>query len=216
MAVVVGLRCKEGLVVCANRQMSAPSASKSYERRLTIERSQSILFAYAGQPSLAREAREKISEKIGQAQMPSSLLYLAADEVLADLRGRNVELDLQVLIGISAASEEPALFMFDGKALRVADEFNFLGVGDSSLLRFLAAMKHSLELNIDELASLAVDLLRKAEGYIEPSGGHIDIAIMKSGNQSCRLILEEDVQRIIRKLEEQGSVIHLSARGASS
>jgi len=217
MAVVVGLRCADGIVVCANQQKSAPGASKSYERKLTMEPSQSILFAYFGLSSLAREAREKIREKIGQAEIPSSLLYLAADEVLTDMRRQYGDLDLQLLIGISAASEEPTLFRFDGKGLQVADEFNFLGAGDSCSLRFLAAMRHSLQLNIEEIASLAVYLVHKAEGYMDPCDGLIDIAIMKSGDQSCRVLLEEDVQHIITKIEEQGgSLSHWIARGASS
>ena len=216
MAVVIGLRCADGIVVCANQQMSGPGASKSYERKLTIEPSQSILLAYSGLPSLAREARQKIREKIGQAEIPSSLLYLAANEVLTDMRRQYVDLDLQLLIGISPASEEPTLFKFDGNGLHVADEFNFLGVGDSCLLRFLAAMMHSLQLNLEEIANLAIYLVRKAEGYIEPCDGPIGTAIMKSGDQSCRLLLEEDVQDIIRKVEErEGALIPLIARGAS-
>jgi hypothetical protein len=62
------------------------------------------------------------------------------------LKGRrHPNFDLQLLVGISAESEEPMLFRFDGKRLHEADEFNFLGVGDSGLLRCLGAMMHSPE-----------------------------------------------------------------------
>jgi hypothetical protein len=217
MGVVVGLRSAAGIVVCANQQLSLRGAPKSLECKLAIIPGRPIVFAHSGQFGLAKEAREKIKEKIGEAEVPSSLLYLAADEVLTGMRKQYSELDLQLLIGTSAATEEPTLFRFDGKELQVADEFNFLGVEDPRLLRFLAAMMHSLKLNIDEIASLAIYLVRKTEEYIEPCNGPIDLAILKSGDQSCRLLLEEDVQRIIRKVEEkEGRTIPLNARSAST
>jgi 20S proteasome alpha/beta subunit len=203
MAFVAGFRCVDGIVVCANQQMSAPGAPQSFERNLTIMPGQSILFCYSGLSSLAREACEKIRKKIGQAEIPSSLLYLAVNEVITEMRRQYVDLDLQLLIGISAASEEPTLFRFDGNQLQVADEFNFLGAADSSLFRFLAAMMHSPQMTTEEITNLAIYLVRKAEGYIDPCGGPIDIAIMKSGDQSCRLLLEEDVQDIIRKVKKK-------------
>jgi hypothetical protein len=191
--------------------MSGSGMSKSHEPKLTIEREQSILFAYAGQSSLAREARNKIKEKIGQAEITSGLLYFAADEVLTGMRRRYLDFDLQVLIGMSAVSEEPMLFRFDGKGLHEADEFNFLGVGDSCLLHFLGAMMHSPQLSIEKIADLAIYLVRKAEGYITPCDGPINIAIIKSGDQLCRPLLDEDVHRIIRKVETQeGSLVHLN------
>ena len=95
--------------------------------------------------SPVRETRNKIKAKIGEAEIPRGLLYFAADDVLTGMRRRHPNLDLQLLIGISAASEEPTLFRFDAEGLREADEFNFLGVGDSGLLRCLGAMMHSPE-----------------------------------------------------------------------
>ena len=202
MPTVMGFRCRDGIVLCADQQVPSTSASKSHQRTITVEveEHQSIVLAYSGLPSLARKFRKEIRNKIGHAEIPSDLLYLAADEVLADMSSRNSNMDLQLLIGKAAVYEVPTLFEFDGSALRVADDFSFLGTGNSSLLRFQAETMYSPQMNIEEATNLAIHLIHKAGQDIDTDiyGGPMNTAIMKSGEECCQILLEEDVLKRLR------------------
>src|ERR1700730_1905260 len=145
MPTVMGFRCRDGIVLCADQQVSISGAFKYHERTITVEveERQSIVLAYSGLPSLARKFRKEIRNKIGHAEIPSDLLYLAADEVLKDMGRHNANMDLQLLIGRAGVFEAPTLFEFDGNALRVADDFSFLGTGNSSLLHLQAETMYS-------------------------------------------------------------------------
>src|ERR1700687_2217382 len=168
MPTVMGFRCRDGIVLCADQQVSSTGALKSYERTITVEveERQSIVLAYSGLPSLAREFRKEIRKTIAHAEIPSDLLYLAASEVLTDMGRHHANMDLQLLIGRAAVFETPALFEFDGSVLRVADDFTFLGTGNSSSLRFQAETMYSPQMNIEEATNLAIHLIHHAGQYM--------------------------------------------------
>ena len=202
MPTVMGFRCRDGIVLCADQQVPNTGAFKYYERTITVEveEHQSIVLAYLGLPSLASKFRKEIRNKIGHAEIPSDLLYLAADEVLADMSRRNSNMDLQLLIGRAAFCEAPALFQFDGSALRVADDFSFLGTGHSSSFRFQAQTMYSPQMNIEEATNLAIYLIHKAGQFMNMDiyGGPMNAAIIKCGDESCQILLEEDILKRLR------------------
>ena len=203
MPTVMGFRCRDGIVLCADQQVSTTGALKSHERTITVEveERQSIVLAYSGLPSLAREFRNEIRKKIGHAEIPSDLLYLAASEVLTDMGRRHASMDLQLLIGKAAVFDTPILFEFDGSALRTADDFSFLGTDNSSLLRFQAETMYSPRMNVEEATNLAIYLIHNARQYyinMDVHGGPINTAIMRSGDESCQILLEEDVLKRLR------------------
>jgi len=160
MSAVVGFRCRNGIVLCAHQQTSAAGAFKSNERRITIEVEphQSMVLACSGLPAETSEFREEIRKKLGNAEIPSDLLYLAVNEVLTDMCGQSPSMDLQLLIGRAAASEYPTLLEFTGKALHVAGDVSFLGGGISPVPRFLAATMFSPQMDIEEATNLAIYL----------------------------------------------------------
>jgi 20S proteasome alpha/beta subunit len=209
MTVVVGLRCESGIVLCADQQVSAPGAFKYNECKINTETisDESVIFAYSGLPSLAREAREKITKKLEGVRVSYDSVYRASDEVLTDMGRLYAQMELQMLIGTAVLFEESTLLKFDGKGLHVADDYNFLGVGDSSLLRFLAEAMYSKQMNNTDAVNLAIYLVRKAEKYIDGCGGPIDAAILHWGDEICEMLSNAEVQDRIKQMERQETAL---------
>ena len=200
MSAVVGFRCRNGIVLCAHQQASASGVLIPNGRRITIEVEphQSMVLACSGLPAETSEFREEIRKKLGNAEIPSDLLYLAVNEVLTDMCGQSPSMDLQLLIGRAAASEYPTLLEFTGKALHVAGDVSFLGGGISPVPRFLAATMFSPQMDIEEATNLAIYLTHKAAQYMDNCEGALNTAVMKCGDQSSRILLEEDILKRLK------------------
>jgi 20S proteasome alpha/beta subunit len=204
MTVVLGIRCTDGIVLCADEQVSAVGSHKYYEQKIIARDGfiESIAFAFAGLPGLAMEAREKIMKIVDRANLSNETVYDAADKVLTKMGRQYADIELQLLIGVAVVNEEPTLIKFDGKGLHAASTLSFLGVGDSSLLRFLADVLSQPEMTIKEATDLGIYMIRKAEQYIDHCGGPIDVLTIER-NSSCTLLSEMEIQERIAKMEAQ-------------
>lgn len=175
MTAIIGMVCKVGIVMAADRQISVPGQFKYHEPKIGAQETEdwSVVFAYAGSPDLWKEAREKMLGKLKKdlTGVTPDYVHAAAESVLEDMGRKYVELDLQLLIATSTASEVQ-LLRFDGqsKSLYVASGFNCLGVVDSSLIRFLSEALYTPEMDVSHGFALAVYLIDKAKKYIDYCG----------------------------------------------
>lgn len=213
MTIVAGFRCTDGIVVCADQQISLPGFHKYHEAKISREADQewtSILFAYSGLPGLAREAQEKMVRALRphRAKITSALVGDVADEVLTGMGRQYAELELQLLIGTSAYLERPELLKFDGKSLHTADNFNVLGAGDSSLTRFLSDKMYSPEIDVENGQMLGVYLIKKATEYVDHCGGPIDVAVLENYSGSVRYLSEPDIEMMLKKMESRETFLN--------
>jgi 20S proteasome alpha/beta subunit len=114
------------------------------------------------------------------------------------------DMQLQLFIGHGGAIKDSQLLKFDGKGLHKADNYGFLGVGDSALLRFLAETLYLTDLSEDEGMNLAIYLIQKATDYIDWCGGPIDVGFMNWA-QECVMLPQDEIQRRIKSMEKQES-----------
>lgn len=205
MTIVAGFRCTDGIVLCADQQVSSVGFHKYFETKIAARDGliEAIAFAYAGLPSLAREAREKIMKVLDNRELSNEVVYEAADEVLTNMGRQYAEVELQLLIGVVTVSGDgPAIIKFDGKGLHTADDLSFLGVGDSSLVHFLADALYSDKMTTKEAADLGIYIVHKAEQYVDHCGGPIDVLLVNE-SCSCSLLSEMEIQEKIKKMEAQ-------------
>ncbi|HUY14501.1 MAG TPA: hypothetical protein VMX16_12895 [Terriglobia bacterium] len=203
MTAVIGMVCSDGIVIAADQQISVPGQFKYHECKIEVQdRSPDwiVTFAYAGSPSLMKEAKGKILEKLRKdvPDVTPEAVHAVAESVLEGMGRQYVELDLQLLIAtVTVSSLE--LLRFDGqsRALYAADGFNCLGVGDSSLIRFLSDALYSKTMSIYDAANLAVYLIDKAKKYIDHCGGETDlITIKRSGECEMMSLFAKDTALI--------------------
>ena len=143
--------------------------------------------------------------KIGDEEPTDDFVREAADAVLTDM-GRNwTDVDLRMLIAINRTLEDPTLYKFDGKGLHIADNYSFLGLGDSALIRYLTETMYSSNLSLDDTTNLALYLVQKAEDHIDGCGGPIDIAILRAGIGECKNLTRGEMEERIKTMEKQES-----------
>lgn len=209
MTIVTGFRCSDGLIIAADQQISAMGAFKYNERKIFEETQQwwSMTLAYSGLPSLAKEAWEKITKIARQldSSVDNEKLQDVLDDVLTGMGRQYTEMELQLLIALTAGFEDSELLKFDGKGLHRADNFNFLGVGDSSLIRFLCHTLYSPAMDTQIGANLAIYLIHKAETHIDHCGGPINTIILTS--TGYKELSASDIESRIKLMEEREKLL---------
>jgi 20S proteasome alpha/beta subunit len=209
MTAVANLRWGNGIVLCADRQITQPGGHKYYEQKISIERiqNQDIVFAYSGLPSLALEAREKIVKKLTQIHFSEEHLYEICDDVFTNMGRQYTDMNLQMFISNPSVFEDPRSLRFDGKGLHRSENVSFLGVGDSSLLRYLVDMLYIPDMGPNDAINLAIYLVRKAEDYVDGCGGPIDLGIMDCGDDSCRMLSQDEIDTRLKRMEKQEGLL---------
>jgi len=190
MTIALGLPCREGLLICADQEVSAPGGDKFYEERISCIDlfGSSLVSSYGGSPDLWKEAIDKISRRLLELQGPEEegdvcvtpqAIYETADEVFAGM-GRPA--NLQMLIGVGGVFNTPELFVFDGGAMHRAVGITCVGAGELSLVRYLAENLYSPIMTLESAKNLGIYLIAKAAQYVSGVGAPMD-AVVIAGHQ---------------------------------
>ncbi len=191
MTAVVGIPCINDVVVAADRQVSAPDYFKYYESKIHVQRGTGwcVVYAYAGDPGLWKEARERIAREVeaapSQDVSPDTVRAISGD-VLTDIGQRHIEVNLDLFIATSSPNCLE-LLRFDGnsKALHVCDRLSFMGVGDSSLMRYWSDSMYSPEIDTDTGIVIGSYLIDKAKSYVDHCSGITDLIVVKKGGRAA-------------------------------
>jgi 20S proteasome alpha/beta subunit len=188
MSVTVGITCNDGIVLAADQQISVPDYSKHHEHKIDGKEGKgwTVAYAYAGSPSLMKEATQKILDKLDKnnQHIETEVVHAVAESVLEEMGYKFAEMDLELLICTTTQSDLK-LLRFDGKgkALYVATGIEILGVADSSLLKYLAdGLYEEGKTDLAFGVPLAIYMVEKAKAYVNYCGGQTDLLIVKAGN----------------------------------
>lgn len=208
MTIVVGFRCVDGIVMCADRQITAAGAFKYHEPKISKEDFDnfSAVFSYAGSSELANEVHDKICSSLHKTPITKDVIEIVRETtegILSDMARWYTDLDLQMLIGVNSWQEGVDLLKFGGKGVYVARDFEYLAFGDSSLIRFLADKLYSKTMDIKAGMDLAIYLVKKAEDYIDGCGGPIDVAALEPIDRSYNRLSQGFIQQRLAKMEAQ-------------
>lgn len=193
MTIALGLPSREGLLICADQEVSAratDSLDKYYEERISCVDlfGSALVSSYGSSADLWKEAMEKISRRLLELQGPEDegdvcvtpqAIYDTADEVFTAM-GRPS--NLQMLLGVGGVFNTPELFVFDQGAMHRASSIACVGVGESSLIRYLAENLYSPSMTLEAAKNLGVYLISKAAQYVNGVGAPMD-AVVVTGHQ---------------------------------
>ena len=190
MTIALGLPCREGLLICADQEVSAPGGDKFYEERISCVDlfGSALVSSYGGSSDLWKEAIEKISRRLLELQGPEEegdvcvtpqAIYDTADEVFTTM-GRPA--NLQMLIGVGGVFNTPELFVFDQGAMHRAAGITCVGAGELSLIRYLAENLYSPSMTLESAKNLGIYLIAKAAQYVSGVGAPMD-AVVIAGHQ---------------------------------
>jgi 20S proteasome alpha/beta subunit len=204
MTVVVGIPCADGFVLAADQEISAPGWHKYHQPKLSKIEGWDwiVVLGYSGLPSLAKEAHEKIVGRLSETEvsgahpltLTNAQVRNCVEAILTEMAQQHFnQFDLNMLIASSCPSEFPELWAFNNSGFHsVFTEFEVLGVGDSSLIRYLQLM-HSVHDPVETAESLGIFFVEKAKQNIEGCGGKTDVISLKS-DAKWRQLSESEIQ----------------------
>lgn len=184
MTIAMGFVCSDGIVLCSDRQMTSDGGMKFQAKKLSyltgmFEGIQmTACSAYAGDPEGAKILRTEIRERLGKEIAASKLFALQslkARKALEKIFKNPHAKHLEMLIGIRFNSGEKCLFRTKGrKVLEATTEY--IGIGDSSVLRYLAeVLLPRTLLSVSEANVLGSYFVSIANRFVDGCSGGPDV-----------------------------------------
>jgi hypothetical protein len=148
-----------------------------------------MISVYAGDPQLWKSFRDKFAE-VAQTYCKTNSREPATIKELRDILETALcyftELDseplaLCLLVGFVIPNKEMSLVKTEGKLLSDVSDFDYVGCGDSSLLRYLApitANKASLWPSISHALFIGTYWVLQAKRWVEDCGGDTEAFVL--------------------------------------
>jgi hypothetical protein len=211
--------CEDGIVLCADNQITWPQYHKYYECKLyTHGTSQwGMLNTFAGDPNLAKSFNEKFDDAMTEVAPPytGAKIQAVIETVLSFLSVLdNKPEDLSMLCGIVTIDGEMRLAKTSGRVVSPVVTYDYVGVGDSSALRYLgqliSGVQHYRLYRADQAFMLATYLVLKAKTHVDGCGGDTDAMILRP---NCHVELRSgDTDRTEQKILRIESKIRVVAQ----
>jgi hypothetical protein len=227
VTVAIGFCCEDGLVMCADRQITSAAGFKSEKRKIFRATwwDVSILFSYAGDPDTAHvlfgKIRENFHSEFGKSRARSTA-YKARGALEKIFTNRHAK-RLETLIGIRFR-DDCSFHLFRTSGHKVVEgDMEHIGCGDSSALRYVSDFLLTGMPAVNEAAVLGSYVVSVANRYVDGCSGGPDITtIHKNGtigegtggpfpNAKARFRLcEEQIGKALRELLLSGGTHRIS------
>jgi hypothetical protein len=181
VSIGVGFKCLDGIVLCADNQITYPANHKYYERKIyshtigTLEGA--VAFTFAGNPNLMKMFNGKFQAGLGLIPKPytADKIHTLIETLLDQMDILDSDPDgLHLLCAIGTPSGMK-LLKSDRKAIGDVTGFEYVGVGDSSVLRYLSPLLiRRPTLRINEAMNIGIYLVLQAKRYVDGCGGETD------------------------------------------
>jgi hypothetical protein len=202
----IGFLCEDGVVLCSDTQITYPANHKYYETKLYRHSSRGwyAAFTYSGNPNLMKSFNGKFDGAMKLVPPPYSCAKIqdAIETVLNLMDVVDSDLDgLQMLCGICVAPEFSFL-KTDRKIVCLASGMEYVGVGDSSLLRYLAPLLvQTRDYTTSQAAMLGNFLVMQAKRYVDGCGGDINGIVLKNDGKALWYSHTDQIEQRLLVLE---------------
>jgi hypothetical protein len=147
-----------------------------------------IATTFAGDPVLMEALESRIrKELVAVKPFPKvedfeQCLKTAMPEIHANvIQG---EPELEVICGITTQDENPKMFYASRTAVVSAGNVRYIGVGDSSLIRYLESKLYHPGLSVTEAILIGVYITAQAKSHILGVGGDTNVAVLWTGGHA--------------------------------
>lgn len=222
----IGFMCVDGIVVCSDTQITVEGSHTYYSPKIWDHRGTgwSVVFTFAGSVDLMDSFKERFVRFIGDKAITATIeLRDATEAVLAKMPSLQKFGGLSMLGALGVASGDLRMIRTMEKVVTPASDYEYVGAGDSSLLRFLADLVckpgSSHTYAIEQAFNLGTFLIHKAKRYTADScGGDTEVLILRAnGHIEFRSGGTKEVERRVIEIEERlKSASSLSFNASSS
>ncbi len=189
MTIALGFACEDGIVLGADTQLTASGSHKGYACKLFADGSStwSAAVTYAGYTSFVDSFNDRFQEEISNAEKQWTVTpALVRDVITSILRTFDASDSdsTELLCGISLAGKNQRLFKTKGTLVSEVKDHAYIGVGDSSVIRYILPLiaRHGIQ-DAQQACLVATYLIRAAKMYIDGCGGDTDIWMLKPSGE---------------------------------
>lgn len=207
----VGFLCSDGIVLCADRQLTNTGGFKYEENKIFLhgDNAGDVIFSYAGDPDAAKMIWQDIKPIVRET--PKSPTPLIGTETLNTLKKifRAQPKDLHTLIGIRFRGGSRYLFRTTGKRV-VRSVADYIGAGDSSALRYISTFLLPHNPTVREAEVLGSYIVSVANRHIDGcSGGPDTRSLFQNGmmSDSSGGLTTDQENKFIRFEQETGETL---------
>ena len=193
MTIAAGFCCSDGVVICADRELTYPEAVRLDAFKVRTFSSVNLEGAVTGAGDWAYllMALQTIQKEMGSAQNFEEVEGRFQGIVL-DIYERNIALypdhpkpTFDLLLGVRWCDGRRILLQSNATAFTASNKFEVLGVG-MELGRHLADILYSPSMSSQQVCLLAAYILRLAKKYVQFVGGHSDIYSLTGDEEDAR------------------------------
>jgi 20S proteasome alpha/beta subunit len=184
MTIGIGLTTPEGVVLASDTQVTVEGFFKDDDcklREISFADEGAVVASFAGYPSLMNIAYKGLVEALSAVPRPEwKDIDKRIGASLSELRTKHPEemACQQFLFAVSSPLQYPTLYRADGDVLSV-EPWTCIGVGDSSLVRFLIGRFWRSDLSVECAILLAAYIVHYAKKYIDKVGGDTQIFVVR-------------------------------------
>lgn len=182
----VGFLCLNGIVICADNQITWPGSHKYYKCKIYPHNTPDwgAVFTFAGNPNLMESFDGKFRDAMQIVTAPFTTRRI--QEVIETLLSLMDTVDsdpdgLHMLCGIATPNTGMRLLKTERKVVSEVRGYDYVGVGDSSILRYLGQLitESYAGYTTQQAFALATYLVLKAKTHVEGCGGDTDAMILR-------------------------------------
>jgi hypothetical protein len=210
MTIGVALHCSDGIVLCADRQLTKGDL-KFYECKITglSVGNCSLAVTYSNSRELMGFIWDRMfnADRLAEVRAFSEIRRIFEDTIQEAYKSYP-EADAEILLAVSLNPHEPEddwgleLLKATRHGVREIVDFECIGIGDSSLVRYLIGIIGKEQPEVQEGAALAAYLVKQAKQYIDGCGGDTDLMIIRNGKEPEFRLVKSMEERF--KLSEEG------------
>lgn len=185
MTVGVGFLCRDGIVLCADRQITSSSGFKFQEHKISAWYDPSLgytmVFTYSGiqdeSEIMFRRVHEAI-DRCGNNQIDHLVARSVLEQVFKDGYESDYSDGFESLVGFRFDHADP-MWLFKTRNRSVVDAgAEHIGCGDSSALRYLCDFLFDGAFSIGEAAVFGTYIVSVANRYVDGCSGGPDYLIL--------------------------------------
>jgi hypothetical protein len=187
VTIAAGFRCRNGIVLCTDSEMTYQEALKVNESKMLHYTSSDSPFHFimtgAGDWDYVQATFQKVVDRLeGDKGKGTLRLQDALEDTLVEMYGTHIPLapeprpDLSVLVAAFTPEEPQPVLIKSANTLVIGSiKFECIGIG-AVLARYLADSFYADSLSLSQGVSLATYILRIAKNYVPKCGGQTSIA----------------------------------------
>jgi hypothetical protein len=181
MTIAIGMKCSDGVVFCADRQITDATGLK-YERDKILcreesgrEMATSLMLTYAGNPNSAATMFDRVWEQVHKLGPTHGRRVLGGVFKCKHSRG------LKTLLAVSVNGTAPVMFRTESEVVYEADT-EYIGAGDSSVVRYLSKLflDEKKRPSLVQAKFIGCLLVSAANRFVDGCSGGPDVALINN------------------------------------